>query len=343
MSINKRIDHWKSLYNPNPMCREIRYIIDYPNLNNPMPVLNADNKQKRIDWAKRLYEWQIKNVEYYDDDSLPHLYPMTGTEIIAEAFGCDVYYPENTLPSARPLVFDSDAASKLKVPKLEETPLMMLFDIVDELRNWAGNDALIRLPDVQSPMGTVALIWDKNDLYITMIENPKAVLELAKKVKELFVTFMDEWFKRYGTTFIAHFPAYYMEGGISLSTCETVCISPQMYDDYFAGEINTLSRHYGGLGIHCCGEQKKHWESIKKTDGLKFLNLGVPSDQIFKAFDFFKDTCIQMHYKHLEEGSVIAPDEINKLPDVCRVVLPLNAENLEHAKKLSEVYGKYRT
>ena len=340
MDFENRINRWREIYNPSLRKKKVQYLIDYPQPDNKMPILNAKNKQKRIDWAKRLYDWQIKNTEMYEDDSLPHLFPITGTEIFAEAFGCEVRYPENNMPFAIPLVFDSVAASKLKVPKLEDTPLMMLFDIMDELRSFAGNDALIRLPDMQGPMGSAVLIWDKNDLFLAMIDDPEAVLELAGKVKELLIAFLDEWFSRYGTKYISHFPAYYMEGGITMSACEIGCFSPQMYRTFFADEINELSRRYGGVGIHTCADSILQWDNLKQVENLKLLNLHRPWEQIVSAFEFFEDTCVQMHYKH--DNSNITPDEIESLPERCRIVLPLTAANLDEAKRLAEGYEKFR-
>ena len=36
-------------------------------------------------------------------------------------------------------------------------------------------------------------------------------------VKELMFEFLDEWFRRYGPSFMAHYPAYYMPNGITMS------------------------------------------------------------------------------------------------------------------------------
>ncbi|MDR2572169.1 MAG: hypothetical protein LBD23_17985 [Oscillospiraceae bacterium] len=341
MSIKDRISRWEELYASDRDVKVIRYIINYPDPNNIFPILSAPNKQKRIDWAKRLYEWQIKNVESYEDDSLPFLFPVTGTEIFAEAFGCNVIYPENNMPFALPLVSDSSAATKLKVPKLEDTPLMMLFDIADELRHFAGSDALIRLPDVQCPIDVSALIWDKNDFFLTMIDKPEAIHELAGKIKELQIAFFDEWFKRYGTTFIAHFPNYYMDGGITMSVDELGCVSPQMFREFFTGEINDLSQRYGGVGIHTCADSIRQWDNLKQIDGLKLLNIHYDKSDIFTAFDLFKDKCAQMHCILDMKTTVhnMTPDEVeNRLPQFCKVVIPLEARDLDHAKNLAEKY-----
>ncbi|MDR2569690.1 MAG: hypothetical protein LBD23_05255 [Oscillospiraceae bacterium] len=343
MSIKNRINRWEELYTSQQDKKVIRYVINYPDLNNAFPILSAPNKQKRIDWAKRLYEWQYENIESYEDDSLPFLFPVTGTEIFAEAFGCNVIYPENNMPFALPLVSDSTAASKLKIPKLEDTPLMMLFDIADELRHFAGNDALIRLPDVQCPIDVAALIWDKNDFFPTMIDEPDIIHEIAGKVKKLQIVFFDEWFRRYGTKFIAHFPNYYMDGGITMSVDELGCVSPQMFREFFTGEINELSEHYGGVGIHTCADSIRQWDNLKQIEELKLLNIHYDKNDIFKAFELFKDKCVQMHCILDMKTTVysMTPDEVeNRLPQFCKVVIMLEARDLEHAKELAGEFYK---
>ena len=337
MSLNTRIDRWRELYTPNPVKRIVRFIIHYPVTGIKWPFLSPDRKDDRIEWAKRMYEWDIKNTENYEDDKLPCLYPLTGTEIFAECFGCNVVRPHNNMPFALPVVFDSASAGALKVPKLEDTPLMLLFEIADELRSFAGDDALMRLPDVQCPMDVAALIWDKNDFFPSMIDEPEAVVELAGKVKELQIVFFDEWFRRYGTNYIAHYPEYYMEKGITMSADEIGCVSPQMFRDLMADEINDLSRRYGGVGIHTCADSINQWDNLKQIDGLRLLNIHRSWDQLLKAFDFFKDTCVQMNYS--ADGRNIDSED---LPEICRVVIPLNARDLDHAKELADQYGKYR-
>jgi len=344
MSIEKRIDRWKKFYSSEDENKTVLFVISYYNADNKMPILSAANKQKRIDWAKRQYEWQVKNVDEYEDDSLPHLNPITGTEIFAEAFGCKVVYPENSMPFALPMVFDSHAASKLEAPKLEDTPLMMLFDIMDELVRYAGNDALVRLPDIQCPIDISALIWDKTYFYPSMIDCPEAIHELAGKVKDLQTAFLDEWFNRYGKSYIAHYPDYYMDGGITMSVDELGCVSPQMFREFFTGEINDLSNRYGGVGIHSCADSIHQWENLRQIEGLTLLNLHRSWDQIQKAFDFFKDTCVQMHYILEEKTSMlnITIDEVeNNLPQKCKIVLPLNAHDLDHAKELADQFSRY--
>jgi hypothetical protein len=120
-------------------------------------------------------------------------------------------------------------AAAIKAPKLWDSPLAALFDMADRMREKAGQDVIFKLPDIQSPMDISALIWDKNEFYIAILEEPQAVMELSHKVFKLLTEFLDEWFKRYGKSFVSHYPNYYMQQGVTLSEDEIGVISPEIF------------------------------------------------------------------------------------------------------------------
>lgn len=340
MSVSKRIDRWRNLYQSSSEVTKGLYIIDYPFPENPQPILCKENKTERIDWAKRLYERQIQNIEEYDDDLIPYLYVATGTEIFAEAFGCKVVYPENNMPFALPMVFDADQARKLKVPKLEDTSLMLLFDMADELQKYAGKEAVFKHVDIQCPMDITALIWGKEEYFISMIESPEIIKETAEKVKELMISFFDEWYRRYGCTYVAHFPDYYMETGITMSVDEVGSISPEMFELFFKDEINDFSHRYHGIGVHCCADSEAQWENFRKIDDLVLINFVRRRGSIENALNFFKDVCVQYHNVMDESAYFISQPDLEKLPQGMRGVFPVTVSSLEEAKRVSEQYAK---
>ena len=120
------------------------------------------------------------------------------------------------MPFALPLIHSAREVSGLKVPELSTSSLAYLFEMADTLVERAGPGALLQIIDIQSPMDIAALIWDKLTFYPALVEAPDAVLELAEKVKQFYVSVLDTWFDRYGVEFIAHYPAYYMPKGITL-------------------------------------------------------------------------------------------------------------------------------
>jgi len=275
----------------------------------PAPARWPDRASERIAWAWKKYELLCAQAAWLADDRVPYLDNLTGTEIFAEAFGCRVERPATGMPFALPCVRTAAEADTLRVPDLSTSTLAYLFDIADALYERAGSGAIQRLVDIQSPMDIAALIWDKADLFVAMIETPDVVRALAAKVRTLLVAFLEEWFRRYGTRYVAHYPEYFMAGGLTLSEDEVGAVNAGMFEAFFLPELAALSEHFGGIGIHCCADAGHQWSGFKKVPGLRLLNLCKPPTRdacayVRKAYDFFDRSIVQMHNGWSPEGPV---------------------------------------
>jgi len=283
-------------------------------------------------WAE--YQLMCRKALLVDDDRVPYLSNMTGTEIFAEAFGCRVHRPGDTNPFALPLIHTAAEADTIRIPELSTSSLAYLFDIADELYRRGGPGAVMKPVDSQSPMDTVALIWDKADLFVAMIETPDAVRALAVKVRKLVEAFFEEWFKRYGTTFVAHYPDYVMHGGITMSVDEVGAVSADMFDDFFREELICLSQRFGGLGIHCCADARHQWGNFRALPGLKLINHNAPPTRAARAYlldalRFYGGRAVQMPVGWTPAG---APETWPmQFPEGTRVVVEVQAPDAARA------------
>ena len=264
-----KIQRWLDLYEGS---RRTVVIIDQKDYGT-IPILSSENTDEFFDWNIRRYHVMADSSEWLDDETIPHVSLNTGTHIFAEAFGCDVIYPGDSNPFARPCVFGAGDATKIRRPVLENSSLMRNFDLGMKLRA-AAPDAMIQLPDIQSPLDIAALIWEKSGFYTSMIDEPQAVKDLIEMVYELLTEFLDLWFRTFGREFIAHYPAYYMPRGITLSEDEIGSISAAQFGEFALPVLCRLSQHYDGrIGIHCCADAKHQWGLLKSIPGLTLLNL----------------------------------------------------------------------
>jgi len=330
--IEQRKQRWRDFVDftkPPQHLFHIGFDPDSPAQPLPWPTLKAE----RIEWAWQRYVRQRKAAEWLQDDRIPSLLVGTGTEIFAAAFGCPVQYPADTNPYARPLVFTAQEAAALKTPHVADTPLVMLFEMADELRRRAGPDAPFQIPDIQSPMDIAALIWNKTDFYLAMADERQAVADLAAKVAELLTEFMDLWFTRYGRDFIAHYPYYYMPQGLTLSEDEVGAVSAGTFEQWFLPELAALSRRYGGLGMHCCANAHHQWNGFLKIPGLRVLNLVQPAEQTKEAYRFFAPHVAQAH-NWCGDG----PPETwpARYPSGARVLMEPGASSRDEAMRLAE-------
>lgn len=327
-----RVARWADFMRPDgpPGCLYlIQYDLDPPDRPHPWPSKAAG----RVEWAWRKYEARLERMEWLADDSLAYLDMLTGTEIFAEALGCAVYRPEDEMPAARPLVTTPAEADRVRVPELSGSTLAYLFDMADELFARTGGEALVRLPDIQSPMDIAALVWEKSSFYRAMAEAPEAVEALAWKVHELLTAFLDEWFARYGQPYVAHHPDYYMADGMTLSEDEIGVVSPADFERFFLPHLTALSSRYGGMGIHCCAHARHQWAGLKRVPELRLLNLEAPGNAQVEAYEFFGPEVVHMH-ANTETG----PPEtwVGQHAEGIRLILRVPARDREEALRLAE-------
>lgn len=302
----------------------------------PLPF--HENKSKRIEYSINRYKIQEEALEYLDDDNIPFLSPYTGTEIFANAFGSKVKYPENDMPFALPFVHNSVEAAKVKYPDLKNSPpIAEIFDIADKLRASAPG-ALMQLPDIQSPLDIAALIWNKEDFFIAMYEDPEAVKELIDMVEKFLAEFLDLWFNRYGTDFIAHHPDYYMPYGITFSEDEVGAVSSDMFREFSLGSLNRLSEKYGGAGMHCCANSIHQWESFKLIKNLKLINIAQSDEICQKAYTYFEDTCVQMHGARISDELYFDKQKNKNMRVIIQDYAETKQDAIEKCKTLREKY-----
>jgi len=333
--IRLRKNRWTAVMNGAPSPKHllmVRYTADHAGIG-PWLLPLPDNIPQRTERAWKVYQLQMEHLAWLKDDTIPWLDCLTGTEIFAEAFGCQVHYPKDNKPFARPMVHDAREAAKVKVPTLDAPPLRRMFDMADELVRRAGKGALVRSVDIQSPVDIAALIWEKGDFLLAMIESPDAVNELAAKCRQLLTSFVDEWQRRYGREHLAHFPEYYMPCGITLSEDEIGVVNNDMFEEFFLPQLIALSQHFRGIGIHCCARSQHQWPSFRKIPNLRFLNLMRELHR--EAYAYFADThVIQQHGQSTPEDW----DKVMHDHPSARLYIDVTAKTKEEALRLVEKY-----
>jgi hypothetical protein len=342
--VNSQIEKWAGFYR-GEKDRRFLIIVDYPEKEaTGRPLFWPSLEAERVEWMVRNYEALLRHVELVRDDSVPYLDNMTGTEVFAEACGCEVHRPSgmgvrgvwDNMPFALPFIHSAREAAALRVPALGACTLDLLLEMADAGRKLLGEDAVMRLVDVQSPLDIVALMWEKLDLYPALLDEPEAVRGLADKVMSLYTAFFDEWFRSFGRDFVAHFPVYYMPAGLSLSEDEVGAVGPELFDALFLPELAALSDRYGGLGMHCCADSRHQWEGFAKIPGLRMINIHKESLAV-ESLSYVAGRCPMIPVPAYQESG--GPREwIALVPEGGRAVFHVNAGGIEEARALVEEF-----
>jgi len=308
----------------------------------PAPCPLRSNRTAWMDHVLRRYDLMRQRAEWLHDDAVPYLHVLNGTEVFAEDLGSPVHVPDGERPFALAAVHDAAGAARISAPDLSATHLPWYLEFAAEARQRAGGDPVLGMFDIQSPLDIASLVWDKADLFTAMADDPAAVHGLSAEAAKLVTAFLDAWFARFGTGYVAHFPDYYMEGGLTLSEDEVGSLSPKAFRTFVQPHLAALSNRYGGIGIHCCAAARHQWDNFRAVPGLKVLNFVKPhhqgDDYILDAYRHFAGSCLQMHMCHapqpvdLRQGTLAGT----------RSVIEINVDTADEARRAADRLNEYR-
>jgi hypothetical protein len=200
----------------------------------------------------------------------------TNTGLFAAAFGCPihVYEGQQTNAAARPIVNSPEEADRLPQPTLDAPTLARVMELARLLRRELGPEAPIGVPDIQSPFDIAAIIWNKEDLFPSMIEAPEAVHRLVDKCHRLLTSFLKTFQREIGEVNFCHCPYAWAppELGCWLSEDEAGSMNTAMFEAFCLPTLNALSDTFGGLFMHCCATADHQYEGFRKIRNLRGLN-----------------------------------------------------------------------
>ncbi|HEY3332063.1 MAG TPA: uroporphyrinogen decarboxylase family protein [Capsulimonadaceae bacterium] len=250
----------------------------------------------RLDRVVAAYENAVRFQEAVDDDTVPFANIHTSTAIFAASFGCDVVEFEGSNPASRPLIETAAEADAIKVPNIWDTVLGRHLEFAAAVRDRVGPDVPVSGPDMQSPLGLAAQIWEKASFMQAMIDTPEAVEGLIVKCHELLKTYLTELRQILPNHNPIHCPLLWApkELGCSVSEDEVGAISRGMYEEFALWTLIDLSETFGGLFMHCCAAADHQYPAFKKIPNLRGLNRVFQAPGPEPALRAFGDKTVHM-------------------------------------------------
>ena len=233
----------------------------------------------------RMLEHQLYNIERTRElgsDWLPFLEPWHGVGIYADAFGAATSWPEDDYPWTGPRLTDIRQVYALKAPAAGDSPLMeKVLETIRFFLREAGREIPISLTDTQSPMNTASMIVPTDELLAACYADPEAVQHLLGQITDLIISFSRLQLELIGER--AALPGHLFPAGarrgISVSDDNACMVSPQIYRAFFVPHLSRISRAFGGLYLHACGNFLQNLEAMLEIEGLLGLNLHIgPGD-----------------------------------------------------------------
>ena len=125
----------------------------------------------------------------------------------------------------------------------------------------------LRMPDFQGPLNTAAMVVNQEEFLVEMYTNPDGVHEFLARVTDLLIQyaryFHDNTQKKVCGN-IWPYTFFPCDLGISLTEDMMPLLSPELYQQFGIPCIEKLSREFGGLHIHCCGDWGRHAPALKQ-------------------------------------------------------------------------------
>jgi len=103
------------------------------------------------------------------------------THTMALAFGCQPVFTSEGKEWIGDRISDVEQVADIKIPNVREGRTGEILQKMAEMLENLPADTLIRLPDIQSPLGVAELMWDQS-FYMALLTNPEEVHQLLEKI-----------------------------------------------------------------------------------------------------------------------------------------------------------------
>jgi len=235
-----------------------------------------DDPAAEVNWSREFH----KNREGVYDYGLPNIKPNQGIGTIAAAFGCEYTVNDEADPWIKSVIREENAEDvyKLEIPNPETNPVFKkVWQRIEALESLS--DMPLRMVNVASPLVSASMIWDYTSFIEATLIYPDEVHALLEKVTEATILYVKEQFRRIRNLFsVGHestcpIPRF---AGVRISDDTAALLSPDLYRKFGVKYNNMISREFGGIVIHSCGDVQHVAPVMMETEGLKGLDFTIP-------------------------------------------------------------------
>jgi hypothetical protein len=264
----KRVEEkYKQLYNDPDHCDPL-FIIHTPVDLPPMEERLADPAVM----LKGEFDSIRPHLEI-EDDYLPTVRVQFGTPQVASAFGCEIYYPEDSLPAAKnhPLT-DLKDAHNLSKPSLTAGIYEKVKAFTEYFKENIPEGVAIQHPDIQSPFNTAHLVRG-DSMFTDFYDDPDGVEALLDRITDYMIDLVPylksmvsedkEWFHDWGGLW---------KGQARISNCSMQMISPEFYCKHVLPRDLRLMKAIGGGRMHYCGRTGEVIKAFFKNPDIHALD-----------------------------------------------------------------------
>lgn len=275
--------------------------------------------QAEIEWAEDL----ARKREGVYDYGFSNIKPNQGINIVASAFGCEYTVNDEADPWVKCLIREEniDDIDGLKIPDPDNNPVFVqAWKHVEALQNLSSMP--LRMLNVPSPLVTASLIWDYTSFVEATLIYPDEAHAILEKVTEATILYIREAFKRIKNLYsVGHeFPYIPQECGIRISDDTAALFSPDLYHEFGVKYNAMISKEFGGIVVHSCGDVQHVVEAMVEIPYLRGLDFTIPQVSNWsKIRDYAAGKTVlclrHLHWDHESDANVNLAEYSKKLID----------------------------
>jgi uroporphyrinogen-III decarboxylase len=220
----------------------------------------------------------LKMSRWIGDDIVMGVRAEFGTPTVANAFGCDLFYPVNNLPCCRNHILRTPKdVLNVKKPSINCETYSKVRAWTEAYKKMLPEGYHIMMSDIQGPFNNAHVIRG-TDIFTDMYDDPEvfdrlmdvvtdATIEYAKAQRE-WIGAEDGWQYDWGAKW---------KGNARISNCSLHMIGKELYEKQVRKYDVRFLEQLGGGRMHYCGTPKGIVETLAVMPGMT----GVDYDSLF--------------------------------------------------------------
>ncbi|RPH95916.1 MAG: hypothetical protein EHM72_14725 [Calditrichaeota bacterium] len=223
---------------------------------------------------------RILGIENWDWTPQPtiNVEPYFGnTHTLALAMGCRARHTSEGKEWIQSMINDPAQVKEIEIPDPLDGRTGEIIEDIEDLLLEAPENVLIRLPDIQSPLGVAELMWNPETFYSALLSNPVEVHELLDKITQFIIAYVQEIQAILDDRLNpACFPEIWSDpAGYYIADDSNSLVSPAMHLEYGVHYINQITAACGPVHYHSCTWNRPYFANIRKINNIKAVNWAV--------------------------------------------------------------------
>ena len=199
------------------------------------------------------------------------------THTLALTMGSEPRFTSEGKEWVESIITDPVDVKNIKIPDPLDGRTGEILEDIEDLMLEIPGETLIRLPDIQSPLGVAELLWHPDFFYMALLTHPDEVHELLEKITQFTISYIQEIQAVLGDKYNpACFPEIWSDPqGYYIADDSNSLVSPDMHLDYSVRYINKITEVCVPVHYHTCTWRRPYFDNIRKINNIKAVNWAV--------------------------------------------------------------------